>query len=190
MAIQESTGTVGRLIGYARVSTNEQETALQLAAMRLAGIELIFEEKRSSVVHRPVLAQALAALRPGDTLCVYKVDRLARSLIDLMTLLRDLEKRGVAFRSLTEPIETATPAGRLMLQILGAFAEFERNVIRERCAAGRCEAKARGVRFGRPRSFDRAEAVRLRASGLSWVAVGQRLGCSATTVRCALRGAV
>lgn len=141
------------LIGYARVSTNEQNTAAQLAAFKRAGVRKVVEEKRSAVSHRPALQALLSSLRPGDVLVVYKLDRLARSLRDFLNLLAQLEASGVAFRSLTEPIDTTTPAGRMFAHMLGAFAEFERAVIRERCAAGFAAAKARGQKFGRSRSM-------------------------------------
>lgn len=141
------------LVGYARVSTTEQNTAAQIAAFKRAGVRRVVEEKRSAVSHRPQLQALLASLRPGDVLVVYKLDRLARSLRDFLNLLAHLEAIGVAFRSLTEPIDTTTPAGRMFAHMLGAFAEFERAVIRERCAAGFAAAKARGQKFGRSRSM-------------------------------------
>lgn len=186
MAELKFTDTRSRLVGYVRVSSVEQETALQLAAMAQAGITVVFEEKRSSVVDRPVLREALASLQRGDTLCVYKIDRLARSLMDLMVLLNELAAKGCTFRSLTEPIETTTPAGRLMVQILGSFAEFERAVIRERCAAGRLAAKARGVKMGGPRSFDYERAAELRLQGWSYVRIAAELGAHKGSIRHAL----
>lgn len=171
------------IVGYARVSTIQQDTALQRAAFKRAGVRLVREEKTSAVRQRPVLEALLRELQPGDTLAVYKLDRLARSLVDLLRILGGLEARGIGVRSLTEPLDTSTPAGRLMVQLLGAVAEFERAVIRERCAAGRVEAMARGVRFGRPRGWDLERAVELKASGLSWVQVGQAVGTKKDTLR-------
>ncbi len=139
--------------GYARVSTTEQNTAVQLAAFKRAGIKNVVQEKRSGVAKRPELQALLARLRPGDVLAVYKLDRLSRSLRDLLRLLEALEQRGITFRSLTESIDTSTPAGRMFFHMLGAFAEFERAMIRERCAAGFEAAKARGQKFGRDRSL-------------------------------------
>lgn len=176
----------GRLLGYARVSTVEQNTDLQRAAMQRAGVVQVFEEKRSAVVHRPELDRVLAAAGPGDVVVVYKVDRLARSLWHLLTVLKRLETAGASLRSLTEPFDTGTPMGRLFLQLLGSFAEFERAVIRERCAAGRVQAVARGVAFGRPRLFDYEEAARLRAEGLTWREVARAVGRPVETVRSAL----
>jgi DNA invertase Pin-like site-specific DNA recombinase len=141
------------LVGYARVSSSEQETTLQRDALKRAKVRQVFEEKRSATAWRPQLDAALRALEPGDVLVVYKVDRVARSLSDLLSILRRIEVAGAGFRSLTEPIDTSTPAGRLMLQLLGAFAEFERSMIRERSMAGQAAARERGATIGRPRSM-------------------------------------
>ena len=171
------------LIGYARVSTVDQDTALQRDALKRAGVERVFQEKKSAVSARPELDRALKALKPGDVLVVYKVDRLARSLSHLLSILRRIEEANAEFRSLTEPIDTTTPAGRLMLQLLGAFAEFERSLIRERSQAGVRAAVESGVVLGRPRQFDYLEAARLkRDEGLSARAVGERLGVSKRAV--------
>lgn len=154
--------------GYARVSTTEQNTAVQLAAFKRAGIKHVVQEKRSGVAQRPELQSLLARLRPGDVLVVYKLDRLSRSLRDLLRLLETLEQGGVTFRSLTESIDTSSPAGRMFCHMLGAFAEFERAMIRERCAAGFEAAKARGQTFGRARSMPEkteAKLVRMYLSG-------------------------
>lgn len=144
------------IYGYARVSTTEQNTAAQLIAFERAGIAEVIQEKRSGagVSRRPALLSLLARLQPGDVLVVYKLDRLSRSLRDLCRLLESLEQSGVAFRSLTESIDTSSPAGRMFFHMLGAFAEFERAMIRERCAAGFAAAKQRGQKFGRARSMD------------------------------------
>ena len=142
-------------IGYARVSTQEQETRAQIDALNKAGVDLIHEEKRSgATLRRPVLDKLLRNLKRGDTLVVYKLDRVARSLKHLLTIIERLQERGAAFESVTEHIDTNTPAGRLMLQMLGAFAEFEREMIRERTTSGMQAAKKRGVRLGRPRSLE------------------------------------
>lgn len=114
----------------------------------------MFEEKRSAVRHRPVLESLLKRVSPGDTLVVYKMDRLARSLVHLLSVLALPQQRGASFRSLTEPIETETPAGRLFLQMLGSFAEFERALIQDRCVAGQIAARERGQKWGRPRVLD------------------------------------
>jgi len=136
------------IYGYARVSTTEQETTLQLDSLKRSGAACIFQEKTSSVGKRPELRRLLATLTDQDHLIVYKLDRLARSLRDLLQIIDQLERIGCGFRSLTEPIDTTNPAGRLMLNILGSFAEFERGLIRERAIAGQAAVYARGVRWG------------------------------------------
>lgn len=141
------------LVGYARVSTNDQETRLQRDALRKAGAVRVYEEKASAVAKRPQLERCLASIGPGDVLVVWKLDRLARSLRDLLTILERLHAAGAGIRSLTEPVDTATPAGMLMVQVLGAVAQFERSIIRERVVAGQRAARARGQRWGRPRTL-------------------------------------
>lgn len=181
------------LIGYARVSTTDQETQLQLDALRAAGVRKIYAEKTSGVGPRPELHRALAALRPGTTLVVYKVDRLARSLKDLLALLEKLRAGGASLRSLTEPVDTSSAMGELVLQILGAVAQFERSMIRERCEAGRVAARARGVQFGRQRMFteqeDRLALELYTRCELTFDQVAALLGVSYTAARHAvLRG--
>ena len=125
------------LIGYARVSTNDQETAAQVAALKAAGCERIFREKASGGRwDRPELHRLLDHLRRGDVLVVWKLDRLSRSLRDVLTIMERLGEGKAGFRSLTEAIDTTTPAGRMMMQMVGAFAEFERAMLRERTKAG------------------------------------------------------
>lgn len=137
-------------IGYARVSTGDQDLALQLDALRAAGCENIFEDQASGVrTDRLGLAQALAYVRNGDTLTVWKLDRLGRSMKHLIETVTVLEGRGVGFRSLTENIDTTTPGGRLVFHLFGALAQFERDLIRERTRAGLKAAQARGRRGGR-----------------------------------------
>lgn len=173
--------------GYARVSTDDQETALQMAALKRAGVRRVVEEKRSGVGDRPLLEALLLGLRAGDVLVVYKVDRLARSLVDLLRVIRDIQSAGARFRSLTEPIDTGTPLGVLMLQLLGSFAEFERSVIRERCEAGRVAAVDRGVRFGRPPKLVREVVVGLVARGVSQSEIARRFRCHPSSVNRCLR---
>lgn len=139
------------LIGYSRVSTQEQETHLQDDALARAGVKKIYREKRSGGDrNRPVLKAMLEKLGTGDTLIVFKLDRIARSLKHLLEILETIEAKGAGFRSLTEIIDTTTPAGRMMMQIIGAFAEFEKALIAERTRAGMKAAADRGVKFGRP----------------------------------------
>lgn len=138
------------LIGYARVSTAEQNLALQRDALRSAGCEMLFEDQASGArAERHGLAEALAYLRRGDALVVWKLDRLGRSMAHLIDTLRGLEARGVGFRSLTEGVDTTTPGGTLVFHIFGALAQFERDLIRERTNAGLKAAEARGRKGGR-----------------------------------------
>ena len=138
------------VVGYARVSTSDQDVALQLDALRGAGVERIFKDVGSgSLKHRPQLDECLDRLRAGDTLVVWKLDRLARSLGNLIELVLKLDRRGVAVRSLTEPIDTTSAMGRFQLQLLGALAELERGLIQERTRAGLEAARARGRTGGR-----------------------------------------
>lgn len=157
------------LIGYARVSTQEQEINLQHDALIKAGCDHIYEEKRSGGnLRRPQLEQLLTSLAAGDTVIVYKLDRIARSLKDLLFIIERIEEAGAQFHSLTEHIDTKSPAGRMIFQIVGAFAEFERELIRERTRAGMEAAIRRGAVVGRPRGMspaDEAEAVRLWYTG-------------------------
>ena len=137
------------LIGYARVSTQEQDLALQLDALKAAGCERIYEERASGAQRdRPELKAALGYMREGDTLVVWKLDRLARSLKQLIDTVEDLGARGIGLRSLTEAIDTTTSGGKLIFHIFAALAEFERAVIRERTLAGLAAARARGRKGG------------------------------------------
>jgi DNA invertase Pin-like site-specific DNA recombinase len=146
------------LIGYARVSTLDQHLHLQIDALQQAGCEKIFEDKISgSKSDRPGLKDALEYARQGDCLLVWRLDRLGRSLKDLIEIVNRLEERGVGFRSLQEAINTTTTSGKLVFQIFGALAEFERNLIRERTQAGLAAARARGRRGGRPRALDNTQ---------------------------------
>lgn len=143
------------IYGYARVSTDAQDTVAQLDALAAARVDQVHEEKCSGVGPRPVLRRLVEELvGPGDVLVVYKLDRMARSLKDLLHLLDVLKARGCAIRSLTEPIDTSSAMGEFVLQILGAVAQLERAIIRERCAAGLKAAVERGLVLGRPRAFD------------------------------------
>lgn len=156
--------------GYARVSTQDQTTATQMAALLRSGIEKknIVQEKRSAVKDRPALEQLLKKLKRGDVLVVYKLDRLARSVSHFIKVFEDLQVRKIHFRSLTEAIETTTPHGRMFLHLLSAFAEFERELIRERCLAGQRAARAAGKTWGRKRALsdeDVAAAVSAWRSG-------------------------
>ncbi len=140
-----------RLIGYARVSTDEQTTALQIDALHAAGCAAIHEDSASGASRsRPGLDRAIEDLRAGDTLVVWRLDRLGRSLRDLLDISEMLQERDVALRSLTDHIDTGTAAGRMLYAVLGAVAQFERDVLRERTVAGMRAAKSRGEHIGRP----------------------------------------
>jgi DNA invertase Pin-like site-specific DNA recombinase len=152
------------LIGYARVSTQDQNPALQLDALKAVACDRIFEEKASGAQRdRPELKAALEYMRHDDVLVVWKLDRLARSLGQLIETVESLEQRGIGFRSLTEQIDTTTPTGKLTFHIFGAMAEFERSIIRERTRAGLDAARARGQSGGRPRSLSEKDLAAARA---------------------------
>jgi len=136
------------IYGYARVSTNEQDTRMQLDALNRFGAETIFQEKASSIGARPELKKLLRQIIKDDEIIVYKFDRLARSLKDLLNIIEQIKNAQCHFRSITESVDTSSPVGRLMLNILGSFAEFERQLIRERAIAGQAAAYSRGVRWG------------------------------------------
>jgi len=155
-------------VGYARVSTLEQNLDLQVDALEKEGCEKIIRDTASgATVARPGLERLMDILRPGDVLVVWRLDRLGRTLKHLIELVAELAGAGIGFASLTESIDTSTPAGRLIFHIFGALAEFERNVIRERTMAGLAAARARGRMGGRPKALDankRKVAVGLYAS--------------------------
>ena len=142
-------------VGYARVSTNDQDLALQLDALREAGCQKIYRDKASGAkAERFGLQEATDYLRDGDMLVVWRLDRLGRSLKHLIEAVTDLEERGIGFQSLQESMDTTTSGGKLIFHIFGALAEFERNLIRERTQAGLKAARARGRKGGRPKSLD------------------------------------
>ncbi|MEW3780782.1 recombinase family protein [Pseudomonas aeruginosa] len=174
-------------IGYARVSTEDQNLALQLDALRHEGCTRIYQEKMTGKAgDRPKLAAALAALGEGDQLVVWKLDRLGRSLKHLIDTVQELEARNIGFRSISDGIDTETPGGRLLFHVIGAIAEFEVRQISERTKAGLLAARRRGKRLGRPPVLnpDRiAEAQRLFQSGeLSRAAIAERLQVGRTTL--------
>ncbi len=141
------------LIGYARVSTHDQTLALQRDALDRAGCERIFTDTASGArADRPGLADALTFARSGDTVVVWKLDRLGRSLPHLLETVTALQERGIGFKSLTEQIDTTTSGGKLIFHVFAALAEFERDVIRERTRAGLAAARARGRKGGRPKA--------------------------------------
>lgn len=151
-------------IGYARVSTEDQSLDLQIDALKAAGCERIYEEKASGAKDdRTELQRAMDALRPGDTFVVYKLDRLARSTLKLISTLQEIQERGIVFESLSDKIDTSTAAGKALFGMLAVFAEFERNVIVERTKAGLAASRARGRNGGRPKTDRKkvAQAIKL-----------------------------
>jgi DNA invertase Pin-like site-specific DNA recombinase len=176
--------------GYARVSTTDQDLSIQEAALRGAGCALIRTEKVSGTSRdgRTELATLLQFLRPGDTLIVTRIDRLARSIGDLQDIVRELKAKGVALKATEQPIDTSTAAGKAFLDMLGVFAEFETNLRKERQLEGIAKAKAEGVYKGRKPSID-AEAVRaLKAQGLGGSEIAKRLGIGRASVYRVLEG--
>lgn len=154
-----------RLVGYARVSTIEQNLDMQVEALRRAGVALerIHVEKLSaSNKSRPKLDWAISVLRPGDVLVVWKLDRIARSLTDMLNRIQQIEGVGAGFKSLTEQIDTTTPAGRLLLHVIGSLAQFERDLVVQRTRAGVAAAKARGVVFGQPKKLNPEQEAQCR----------------------------
>ena len=175
------------ITGYARVSTDDQDPAAQIDALRAAGCDPIFVEHASGgTMQRPEWHACNRGLGRGDTLTVVRIDRLGRSLADLMSTLDDLAARGVHIRSLTEGIDTSTSLGTLFYQIAGAFAEYERALIRERTRAGIAAARAGGRQIGRPPALtdeQRALARQLHAHGEGVAAIARLLNVSPSTVR-------
>lgn len=179
------------IIGYARVSTQDQNPALQTDALVAAGCEQVFHEKATGTTReRPELVACLRTLRAGDTLVVWKLDRLARSLKDLVEIIDDLQKRGVGFRSLTEAIDTTSTGGRLVFHIFGALAEFEHSLIRERTIAGLAAARARGRRGGRKLAMSKTDvrkaAAMLSDPAITKTEVARHFGVSRVTLNAAL----
>ena len=152
------------LLGYARVSTGGQDHALQEDALRAAGVERIFTETASgSRLDRVELARLLDQARGGDTLVVWRLDRVGRSLRNLIDISEELQRRGIAFRSLTEGIDTSTASGRFMFNVLGSLASMERELIVERTRAGLLAAAARGRRGGRPPALNASQIIAAKA---------------------------
>lgn len=150
-------------IGYARVSTDDQNLDMQRDALKAAGCSVIYEETACGKgAVRPELEQCRKALRPGDTLVVWRLDRLGRSLTDLVQIVAELEQKGIGFESITERIETGSAAGKLVFHVFAALAEFERNLIRERTRAGLAAARARGRSGGRKPKLDAQQVREIR----------------------------
>ena len=180
------------LVGYARVSTADQDPRLQVQALERAGCARVLVDQASgATTSRPQLDEALRYLRPGDTLVVWKLDRLGRSLRHLLEVVADLGARDVGFRSLTEQLDTTTPAGRMLFAVVGALAEFERDLIRERTLAGLAAARANGRRGGRTSTVSASQlrtARRLLEEGSTQVEAAGAVGVSRTALYRALAG--
>lgn len=175
------------VIAYARVSTVEQTLDLQRDALSAAGAECIYEEKASGKsADRPELEHCLKALRYGDTLMVWRLDRLGRNLKDLVEIVTTLETRGVKFRSLTEAIDTSGPTGTLVFHMFAALAQFERELVKERTLAGLAAARARGRKGGRPAVLNerqqRIALAMMRNREMPIAAIAEHLGVSRSTL--------
>jgi DNA invertase Pin-like site-specific DNA recombinase len=185
------TGLQMAIVGYARCSTEEQDLTIQLEALKTAGCEEIFAEKVSgtSTVGREKLAEARRFLRKGDTLVVTRIDRLARSMLDLQLIVKELRDKGVHLKATEQPINTGDATGKAFLDMLGVFAEFETNLRRERQMEGIAKAKAEGKYKGRkPTARVKADEVhRLKAEGMGPAAIAKRLGIGRASVYRALQ---
>ncbi|CAA7613488.1 recombinase family protein [Magnetospirillum sp. UT-4] len=183
-------------IGYARVSSADQDTTIQAEALRAAGCEIVREEKASGTTTegRTELATILDFLRPGDVLMVTRIDRLARSIADLQSIVKTIRAKGAALACTEQPVDTTTAAGKAFLDMLGVFAEFETNLRKERQAEGIAKAKAIGKYKGRKPSIDAVEVRRLHrplaegGEGLGATAIAQRLGIGRASVYRVLEG--
>jgi DNA invertase Pin-like site-specific DNA recombinase len=175
------------LLGYARVSTADQDLRPQIEALKAHGATTIYREKVSGVrADRPQLGKLMASLKPGDIVVVTKIDRLGRSTRELLELIDGIAKAGAAFRSLGDPLfDTSNSQGKLLATLLAAIAEFERELIRERTGEGRKRAMAAGVKFGRKRKlsdFQRAEAVKRRSAGETLAAIAKTYGVAVSMI--------
>ena len=174
-------------IGYARVSTTDQNLDLQMDALKAAGCEKIFSDRGVSgaKTERPGLDKALDQIRKGDILVIWKLDRLGRSLSHLLSIIEDLKQKGVDFASVQDGFDTSTASGKMVFSVIGAMAEYERNLIRERTMAGLAAARARGRKGGRPKQLDKSQvkvAIALAEAGeLMIKEICEQVGCSRST---------
>lgn len=182
-----------RIIGYARVSTEDQHLDLQIDALKLAGCSTIFEDRGISATakRRPGFEKAMSTLQAGDVFVVWKMDRAFRSLKNALNILEEFENRAIEFRCLTEDLDTSTPLGRFIYQISHAFSELERNLIRERTKAGMEAARQRGAHLGRPKKLSRCQIIRMQSllqgqSNITPVQIADQFGVSSRTIYRAL----
>lgn len=182
---------MSQIIGYARVSTEDQDCSIQEEALRKAGATVVRSERKSgtTTTGRTELATVLDFLREGDTLLVTRIDRLARSLMDLEGIVAQLREKGAHLRATDQPIDTSSPAGRAFLQMLGVFAEFETAIRRERQLEGIAKAKAAGVYKGRKPSVPVEVVKRLKGEGMGAAQIAKQLGIARSSVYEALKGA-
>ncbi|KAB2759537.1 recombinase family protein [Brucella anthropi] len=182
-----------RNFGYARVSTTEQNLDLQLSALRAVGCHDVLTDEgiSGSEFSRPGLSKLLKRLRAGDTLIVWRLDRLGRSLFNLIKLVRELEERGIQFRSMSESIDTGTSGGRLLFHLLAAMAEFERSLVSERTRAGMAAARARGSRIGRRPAMSPEQIAEATSAfvdhGLSLVDIARQYSIHPRTLKSKMR---
>lgn len=177
-----------RIIGYARVSTEDQHLDLQLNALKLAGCNTIFQDHVSATAKwRPGFEKALSSLQAGDIFMVWKMDRAFRSLKNALNILEEFENRAIEFRCLTEDIDTTTPMGKCMYQVRHAFSELERNLIRERTKAGMEVARKRGTHLGRPKKLSHGQIIRVqgllqRQPDITPAQIASQFGVSSRTI--------
>jgi DNA invertase Pin-like site-specific DNA recombinase len=184
----ETPGHPMTTIGYARVSTTDQDLDIQVAALKREGCTTIRSEKRSGTTTqgREELRTVLDFLRKGDVLMVTRIDRLARSIGDLQDIVRSVRAKGASLKATEQPIDTSTAAGKCFLDMLGVFAEFETNLRRERQLEGIAKAKAAGVYKGRPASIDAAKVRELKAKGMGASEIAKAMGIGRASVYRAL----
>lgn len=189
ITLDRKTYPLARVVGYARVSTADQDPQMQIDALHDAGVmddEMFWEYVSGAAKKRPQLDLAIKALQPGDIFIVWKLDRLARNVEQLLARIKEIETAGARFICLTQAIDTSTPVGRLLLVLLGAVAEFERDLTRERTKRGMQARAERGVHVGRPPKFtpDRLKQIRkLLGQGYSMAAVAKRMKLSEPGIR-------
>ncbi len=185
-----ATAAKGHRYGYARVSTLDQDLTIQEAALKAAGCTIIRSEKRTGTTRqgRTELATLIEFCRPGDALVVTRIDRLARSIDDLATIVRTLEGKGITLQATEQPVDTSSAAGRAFLQMLGVFAEFETAIRKERQMEGIAKAKAAGMYKGRKPSIDTAKVRALQAEGLGATEIAKKLRIGRASVYRAMEG--